>query len=115
VAGEPSPHRLLNLPRASATPPALRNAAIREAGTRPRPHNVRAISGRQDLRQRFARSMNGKWSTSHMVACPDVISLEPEAARVMWKMEYWSQAERRGTVVYANGIRKLKVAGESRR
>jgi len=65
------------------------------------------INGRHDLRQLFARLMNGKWSTSHMVACPDVISLDAETARVMWKMEYWShfldlEVERRGTVVYDN-------------
>jgi uncharacterized protein (TIGR02246 family) len=71
------------------------------------------VSGREELRQLFGGLMNGKWSTSHMVACPDVISLEPEAARVMWKMEYWSHflelgVERRGTVVYDNEYSKTQ-------
>nr|WP_271209885.1 nuclear transport factor 2 family protein [Rhodococcus wratislaviensis]GLK34671.1 hypothetical protein GCM10017611_15200 [Rhodococcus wratislaviensis] len=61
--------------------------------------------GKQELRQVYAGLMNGNWSTSHIVGPPDVLSLEPASAQVMWKLEYWSHffdqaIERRGRAYY---------------
>jgi hypothetical protein len=61
--------------------------------------------GKQELGRVYGGLMNGSWSASHIVGPPDVISLEPDVAEVMWKLEYWSHfldlgIERRGTAFY---------------